>query len=68
MFSLAIKQNVMWAKKARENRPESIERDVAQSSEIISDMLLSVPPPAPPPPPVMTRVSWMELAEWVLVS
>lgn len=56
--------NAMWAKKARENRPE----EAAQSSEMMSDMLLSVPPPAPPPPPAMTRVSWMELAAWALVS
>lgn len=41
---------------------------MAQSSEMISDMTVSVPPPVPPPPPVMTRVSWMELAAWVLVS
>lgn len=58
----------MLAKTAREKRSESVERDVAQSSEMISDMLLSVPLPVPPPPPVMTRVSWMEVAVCTLLS
>lgn len=47
--------------KTLERSLKKVQRIVTQSREMISDMLLSAPRP-----PVMTRVSWIELAVWLL--